>query len=53
LPLKLSWYGITGKAIDWIKSYLVDRYQSMEMKNVNSSHQIASKWGKIKHNITQ
>jgi hypothetical protein len=32
LLLKLSWYGITGKANNLIKSYLVDRYQRVEIK---------------------
>jgi hypothetical protein len=29
----------------------VDRYQRVEIKKINSSHQIASKWGKIRHGI--
>jgi hypothetical protein len=53
LLLKLNWYGITGKANNWNKSYLVDRYQRAEIKNINSSEQIASKWGKIKHGVQQ
>jgi hypothetical protein len=31
----------------------VDRYQRVEVKNINVSHQIASKWGKIRHGIPQ
>jgi hypothetical protein len=53
LLLKLNWYGITGKANNWIKSYLVDRCQRVEIKNINFIHQIASKWGKIRHGIRQ
>jgi hypothetical protein len=34
-------------------SSLVDRYQRLEIKKINSSHQIASKWGKIRHRIPQ
>jgi hypothetical protein len=30
--LKLNWHGITGKANNWIKSYLMDRYQRVEIK---------------------
>jgi hypothetical protein len=32
LLLKLNWYRITGKANNWIKSYLVDRFQRVEIK---------------------
>jgi uncharacterized membrane protein required for colicin V production len=32
LLLKISWYEITGKANDWIKSYLVDRCQRWKLK---------------------
>lgn len=32
---------------------LVDRCQRLEIKNINSSHQIASKWEKIRHGISQ
>ena len=35
---KLNFYGITGKANDWIKSYLRDRYQRVEIQNKNSNH---------------
>jgi hypothetical protein len=53
LLLKLNWYGIIGKANNCVKSYLVVRYQRKEIKNINFSHQIALKWGKIKHSIPQ
>jgi hypothetical protein len=29
---KLNFYGITGKANDWIKSYLKNRYKRVEIK---------------------
>jgi hypothetical protein len=29
---KLNFYGITGKANEWIKSYLKNRYQILEIK---------------------
>jgi hypothetical protein len=34
---------------NWIKSYLVDTYQRVEIKNIHFRHQIATKWGKIRH----
>jgi hypothetical protein len=53
LLLRLKWYGITGKDNNWIKSYLVHRYERMEKKNINFNHQMASKWGKIRHGVPQ
>jgi hypothetical protein len=53
LVLKLNWYGINGKANIWIKSCLVDRCQRVKIKNINLSHQIASKCGKIRDDIPQ
>jgi hypothetical protein len=35
LLLKLNFYGITGKANEWIKSYLKNRYQRVEIKDKN------------------
>jgi hypothetical protein len=34
---KLNFYGITGKANKWIKSYLKNRYQREEIKNKHFS----------------
>ena len=53
LLLKLNWYGVSGKAINWINSYLVDRYQRVEIKNTNSSLHAASTWGKVRHGVPQ
>jgi hypothetical protein len=50
---KLNVYGITGKANDWIKSYLRDRYQRVEIQNKNSNHNSFSNWGVIKHGVPQ
>jgi hypothetical protein len=53
LLLKLNWYGITGKANNWTISYLVDRYQRVDIKNINFSIQMASKWGNMWHGSPQ
>ncbi|PNF17558.1 hypothetical protein B7P43_G15556, partial [Cryptotermes secundus] len=50
---KLNFYGITGKANEWIKSYLKNRYQRVEINNKNSSHNAFSNWGIIKHGVPQ
>jgi hypothetical protein len=31
----------------------MDKYQRVEIKNINFSHQAASKWGKIRHGVPQ
>jgi hypothetical protein len=51
--MKLNFYGITDKANEWIKSYLKNRYQRVEIKNKNSSPNAFSNWGIIKHGVPQ
>jgi hypothetical protein len=34
---KLNFFGVTGKANEWIKSYLKNKYQRVEIKNKNFS----------------
>jgi hypothetical protein len=53
LLFKLNFYSINGKANKWIKSYLMDRYQRVEIKNKNFSHHTASNWDKIKYGVPQ
>jgi hypothetical protein len=53
LLFKLNFCGINGKANNCIKSYLVDRYQRVEIENINFSHQAASKCGKIRLGVPQ
>jgi hypothetical protein len=53
LLFKLNFYGIPGKANEWVESYLSDRYQRVKYKNKNISHNTFSNWEVIKHGITQ
>ena len=40
----LSWYGITGLALGWFKSYLGDRYQQIKLKE-NISNPVSVPFG--------
>ena len=51
LPSKLNCYGITGKVYEWIKSYLRNRYQRVEMKNKNINCSAFLDWGFRKHGV--
>lgn len=46
-------YEITAKAKEWIKSYLRNRYQRVEIKNKNFHHNTFSDWGTIKRIVPQ
>jgi hypothetical protein len=49
----LHFYGIQGITIDWFRSYLTNRKQKVEIKSPNSTHNLASDWGTLKHRVTQ
>ena len=49
---KLEFYGITGTAMNLIKSYLVDRYQRVRIKNKQSKYHF-SEWNKVKKGVPQ
>jgi len=53
LLYKLNFYGINGKAYEWIKSYLRNRYQRVEIKNKNFNHNTFLDWGVTKHSVPQ
>ena len=49
---KLQFYGITGTASNLIKSYWIDRYQRILIKNKYSKNHF-SQWEKVKHGVPQ
>jgi hypothetical protein len=50
---KLHFYGIQGITIDWLRSYLTNRKQKVEIKSPNSTHNLFSDWGILKHGVSQ
>jgi len=53
LLTKLHFYGIQGISIEWFRSYLTNRKQKVEIKSPNSTHNLASDWGILKHRFPQ
>jgi len=51
LLTKLHFYGIQGITIDWFRSYLTNRKQKVEIKSHNSTHNLVSDWGILKHGV--
>jgi len=49
----LHFYGIQGITIDGFRSYLTNRKQKVEIKSPNSTHNLASDWGILKHRVPQ
>ena len=50
---RLKFYGITGKAKAFLKSYLKDRYQRVIICNSELNHDTFSCWGKVEHGVPQ
>ena len=50
---KLHFYGIRGITIDWFRSYLTERKQKVDIKVPNSTRNLASDWGILKHGVPQ
>ena len=50
---KLNFCGTSGNTYEWIKSYLSNRFQRVEIKNTNPIHKTFSDWGVIKYGIPQ
>ena len=53
LFVKLECYGIIGKFLNLIKSYLEDRYQRVSIPSNIHSNNISSVWKKITHGVPQ
>lgn len=47
---KLENYGIRGPALEWIKSYLSDRMQCVEIENIDSKLELKSHRSNYRHN---
>jgi hypothetical protein len=50
---KLHYYGIQGIIIDWFGPHLTNRKQKVEIKSPNSTHNLASDCGILKHGVHQ
>jgi len=53
LLTKLHFYGIQGITVDWFRSYLTNIKQKVDIKSPNSTHNLFSDWGILKHGIPQ
>jgi len=53
LLTKLHFYGIQGITIDWFRSYLTNRKQKVEIKLPNSTQNLVSDSGILKHGVPQ
>jgi len=51
LLTKLHFYGIGGITINWFRSYLTKRKQKVEIKLPNSTQNLVSDWGILKHGV--
>ena len=49
LLTELHFYGIQEITIDWFRSYLTNRKQKVKIKSPNSTHNLVSDWGTMKH----
>jgi len=53
LLTKLHFYGIQGTTIEWFRTYLTNRKQKVEIKLSNSTQNLVSDWGILKHGVPQ
>ena len=50
---KLPYYGITGNAKSLLESYLLNRYQRVQLGSSTSNSKITSRWNIVKHGVPQ
>jgi hypothetical protein len=50
---KLPYYGIMGKSISLLESYLTNRYQRVQIHNSTLNTKFVSGWTKVKHGVSQ
>ena len=50
---KLPYYGTNGKAIVLLESYLVNRYQRVQLDNSILNSDAVSGWTRVKHGVPQ
>jgi hypothetical protein len=53
LLTKLHFYGIQGTTIEWFRSYLTNIKQKVAIKLPNSTQNLVSDWGVLKHGAPQ
>jgi len=53
LLVQLQFYGIRDVAEDWFRCYIRNRRQKVEVTSPNSTKNIFSDWGTLKHGIPQ
>jgi hypothetical protein len=53
LLTKLHLCGIQGVIIDWVRSYLTNRRQKVQIKSLSSSENFFSDWDILKHGVPQ
>jgi hypothetical protein len=53
LPKKLDFYGIKGKFLDLIKSFLQGRYQKVFINKNSACDETSSEWTTVTHSVPQ
>jgi len=53
LLAKLHFYGIQGVSEDWIRSYLTNRRQNVEVRSPNTAQNFFCNWGMLNYGVPQ
>ena len=51
LLAKLNFCGIQGVAADWLRSYLTNSRQKVEIKSPDATQNFFCDWGTLKHGV--